>query len=127
MKQIIINVILAAVAALAPIHSVLITVCVLITADMITGMLASHKRGEKITSAEMRRTVSKFLVYQLTVISGFLVETYMIQGLLPVTKIVASVIGMVEFKSVLENTNTIVGKDILKEILAKLGSKNERP
>ena len=116
---------LASLAALAPIKMVLITVGFLVVTDLITGIWAALKRKEKISSAVMRRTISKMLVYQLTVISGFMLETYILDGVLPVTKIVAGVIGMVEFKSILENANKIVGGDIFKAVLMKLGSDND--
>ena len=116
---------LAALAALAPIHAVMITVGVLIMADLITGMMAARKRGEKITSAAMRRTVSKMVIYQTVVVTAFLVETYLLGGLIPASKLVASVIGMVELTSVLENANTITGKDLFTEVLKRLGSKND--
>lgn len=125
MKEWLIKILLASLAALAPIKMVMITVGFLIFGDLVTGMWAAHKRGEKISSAAMRRTISKIFVYQLSIISGFLLETYILDHVLPIAKIVAGVIGMVEFKSILENSNTIVGGDIFKTILSKLGSDND--
>ena len=125
MKEWLLRIMLASVAALAPIHAVMITVGILILADLVTGIWAAIKRGEKITSALLRRTVSKILVYQTSVITGFLVETYLIAGILPVSKLVAGVIGLVEFKSILENGNTILGHDLFKTVLARLGSEND--
>ena len=113
-------------SALAPIHTVMLSVGILILTDLVTGMWAALKRGEKITSAAMRRTVSKIVVYQLAVISGFLLERYLIDGLMPVSKIVAGVIGMVEFKSILENANKIVGGNIFKSVIKMLGSDNDK-
>lgn len=112
-------------AILAPAKALIISVGFLILADLITGIWAALKRGEKIRSAAMRRTISKMVVYNLAVISGFLVETYMLEGFMPVSKIVASVIGLVELKSVLENANTILGQDLFKLVIAKLGSDND--
>ena len=111
---------------LAPIQAVLITVGILIMADLLTGIWAAKKRKEKISSSVMRRTISKMVIYQLAVICGFLLETYLLGGILPVAKIVAGVIGMVEFKSILENSNWIVGSDIFKLVLQKLGSDNDK-
>ena len=113
-------------AVLAPIKMVMITVGFLILADLITGIWAAIKRGEEINSSAMRRTISKMFVYQITVIGGFLLETYILSGSVPVSKIVAGVIGMVEFKSVLENSNVIVGDDVYAIILKKLGSDNDK-
>src|SRR5687768_11990257 len=86
-------------AGLAPIKPLLITVEVLVFADLITGVLAARKRKEPIRSAGLGRTVSKMLVYQLAVISGHLVGKYMIDDAIPVVKLVAGVIGLVELKS----------------------------
>ncbi len=116
---------LVTLAALAPIHMVMLTVGFLILADLFTGIWAAKKRKESVSSAALRRTVSKIVIYQLAVISGFMLETYILDNVLPVAKIVAGVIGMVEFKSILENSNSIVGGDIFKLVLKKLGSEND--
>ena len=113
------------VALMSPIHGVMLTTGGLIFVDFVTGIWAAHKRNEEISSSAMRRTVSKFLIYQMTIISAFFLETYMMGNILPVTKLVASVIGMVEFKSILENANSILGVDIFKHLVKKLGSKND--
>lgn len=125
MKALILKLLLAIGAILAPIKMVMITVGFLIIADLITGVLAAIKRKEKVSSAVMRRTISKIVIYQLAVISGFLLEMYILNNVIPVAKIVAGVIGMVEFKSILENSNTIIGGDLFKIILGKLGSDND--
>jgi len=111
-------------AVLAPIKSVLLVTGFLIFADLLSGVLAARKRGEKITSAGFRRTISKLLIYNLAVISGFLVETYMVSNLLPISKLISGVIALVELKSVLENLNTVNGTNIFKTVLFTLDSKN---
>ena len=115
----------AAVAALAPIQAVLISAGVMIFADLFTGMLAARKKGEKISSAAMRRTISKILIYETAIICGFLLETYLLSSLIPVSKLVAGVIGLVEFKSILENCNAVLGQNIFETVLFKLGSDND--
>lgn len=111
-------------ATLAPIKALLVSCGVMIIADLVTGIMAARKRGEAIKSAEMRRSISKMVVYQVAIISAFALEKYMLSDLLPVSKVVAGVIGMVEFKSILENVSTVAGQNILKLVLDKLGSKN---
>lgn len=111
---------------LAPIQATMITVGFLIFLDTGTGIWAAFKRQEKITSAALRRTISKMIIYQLAVISGYLVETYLMMGLIPVAKVVAGYIGLVELKSILENGNVILGTDIFKLLIRKLGSKNDQ-
>lgn len=127
MKEWLIRIALAGLAALAPIHAILISVGIMILADLFTGIWAAKVKGETITSAAMRRTISKILVYQTSVVTGYLLETYMLSSIFPVAKLVAGVIGLVEFKSILENGNKILGQDLFKTVLQKLGSDNDKP
>jgi hypothetical protein len=119
------KILFVSIAALAPIKMILITVGLLVFFDLITGIWAARRKGETLKSAAMRRTISKMLIYQLTVISGFLLEHYLLDGLVPVSKLVGGVIGMVEFKSILENASTIAGEDIVTLVLSRLGSDND--
>lgn len=123
-KEKALSLLLSLVAVLAPVKSTLIAVGVLIVADLITGLVASAKKKEPITSAGLRRTVTKMFVYQLAVISGFIAEKYLIGDLMPVTKIVSGMIGIVELKSIFENLNIVSGENLLKQIIEKLGSSN---
>jgi hypothetical protein len=127
MKEWLLNVGLAALAVLAPIQTVLITVGGLVFADFFTGVWAALKEKQPITSAALRRTVSKIIVYQIAVISGFVLEKYLLADAVPVAKLIAGTIGLVEVKSVLENTKRITGQDIFKDLVGKLGSKNDQP
>jgi hypothetical protein len=111
-------------AALAPIHSILLVVGVLIVGDMILGIWAAIKSGESIVSSRMRDTVSKMFIYQTVIIMGFIVEKWMLQEFIPISKLTASVIGVVEMKSIYENAGIILGQPLFKELVIKLGSKN---
>jgi hypothetical protein len=115
----------AILGVLAPAKALIISVFFLIVADLVTGIWAALKRKEEISSAVMRRTISKFVIYQVAVISAVLVETYMLENFVPVSKIIASVIGLVELKSILENCNYILGQDLFKLAIQKLGSDND--
>lgn len=124
MKDWVISTLLAGLAVFAPIQGVIITVGILIFGDMFTGVWAAYKRKEPITSAALRRSVTKMAVFQFAVLSGYLLEVYLLGGLLPVAKLVAGVVGLVEFKSVLENAKEITGLDF-SSVIKKLGSKND--
>lgn len=113
------------IAILAPAKALLISIIFLVLADLATGIWAAINRKERIESAAMRRTVTKLAVYLVAVISGFLVEQYMLESLLPISKIVASVIGLVELKSILENADSILGQSLFKLVITKLGSDND--
>lgn len=112
-------------AVFAPIKAVMITVGVLILLDLITGIWAAKQQKQRISSAVMRRTISKIVIYQIAVMSGFLLERYILGDTVPVSKIVASVIGLVEFTSILENSNKILGNNVFKVAIGYLGSDND--
>lgn len=126
MKEHAIKLALAVAVVLAPIKAAMAVAGVLIVADLITGIWAAYKRGEAITSAGLRRSITKMLVYQATIILAFLVEKYMLDGVLPITKIASSFIGITELKSVLENLNNASGGQLLKNLINKLGSDNDK-
>jgi phage-related holin len=116
---------IAGLAILSPIKGVIVVGILLIIIDLVSGIWAAKKRGEAITSAGFRRTVTKLFVFNTAIIMGFLVEKYMIGSIFPVSKMVAGVIGLVEFKSILENLNSIYGINLFQTVIAQLGSKNE--
>lgn len=125
MKQILSNLVVAVMAVLAPIQSIMIVVAILIGVDFITGIMKAYKLKEAITSRALARSIYKMCFYQLAVLSAFLLETYLIPGVLPVTKLVAGVIGLTEFLSILENTQKVTGAD-LKGVIAMIQSRKDK-
>lgn len=125
MKDFAINLFLSILAVFAPAKAMILSSFVLVTADLFTGIWASYKQGKPITSAGLQRTIAKLFVYEMAIMLAFIAETYLISNIMPVSKIVAGLVGITELKSCLENLNTISGQDLLKEAIAKLGSKNQ--
>lgn len=117
---------LAIFAVLAPIHATLFAVGILIFGDMFLGVWAAFKRQETITSARLRDTISKLLIFQTVLILGFVFEKFLFNEFIPVVKIIASAIGIAEMKSILENSSAIVGQPIFDFLIKKLGSKNRQ-
>jgi hypothetical protein len=116
---------LSVVAIFLPAKELFIATGILIVADLVTGLMAARKTGKPITSAGLRRTVSKFLIYNIAVGCAFLVQKHLMGDLVPVSNIVSSAIGLAELKSILENADKINGGSILKNIIQKLGSAND--
>ena len=112
------------VAILAPIQATLLTTLALVVCDMITGIIAARKRGEKITSAKMRNTLSKLLIYEMLVIISYFTQIYLLSNAFPVTNLITGIIGMTELKSCLENSESILGSSLFDSIVQKLGSQN---
>lgn len=113
------------IAIFAPIKPIIITVFLLIIADLIFGIWAAHKRGDAITSAGFRRTVTKIFVYEITILIGFLCQKYLLMDTMPLVNMLAGLIAIVELKSLLENGNEILEQDIFKSLIKHLGSKND--
>ncbi len=108
-----------------PIKPILLTILFLIFIDLITGLIAAVKQNVPITSAGLRRTISKVIIYQLVVIVGFLCETYLTGPLMPVCRLLTTLIGLVEMRSILENCDKINGSSIFDAIIKRIGSQND--
>jgi phage-related holin len=125
MKEWITKIIFVSVAALAPIHAMIVAIFVIVIIDFVTGLMAAYKMGDSITSAGFRRTLSKLVIYQLGLISGHLIEDYLILDAFPVAKIIAGIIGLVELTSILENCNIVYGGNLFRALLQRIGSVND--
>lgn len=112
-------------AIFTPVHAIMGTAFALLVIDMILGIWAAVRRKEPITSAALRRTVSKFLVYEMAIITGFLAEHFLLSDSLPIVKLAAAAIALVEMKSIVENLNEVNGAPIFASIITALGSKND--
>lgn len=115
---------MATIAIFAPIHKLLFATGVMIFGDLFTGILAAKKRGAPITSAGLRRTLTKIVVYEAAICFAFIAEVY-ISDLLPFVKMASAMIAIVELKSIYENLNAYSGLDLLKGLINKLGSVND--
>lgn len=125
MRTFIDNLIIALIAALAPVGPLMAAVGALVAIDFCTGIWRAYKVKSPVTSAGFRRTVTKSVIYLTAVLAAFLVEHHIMDGFIPVSKIVGGFIGVVELKSILENSNAILGYDVFKRLIKKLGSIND--
>lgn len=108
----------AAFAWLAPAGPLLGLVGVLLMADTVTGILAARAKGEALTSRRLSRLVWKALAYQCAIISGLALEG-IVPGVLPLAKLCATAIAVVEAKSLAENVKAVTGVD-LSSVISKL-------
>lgn len=116
---------LAGIAVFAPIKGAIIAIVCLTILDLITGVVAAKKRGEKLTSAGLARTVVKIAVYQVATLCAFLAQKYLVLDVMPICSLITSLIGLTELKSVLENLDSISGGSFFKIIIAKINSPND--
>lgn len=119
------SLVLVTASVFAPIKAAIIVAMALIMADLVFGLIAAKKRGEKLSSSGLRRTVTKVFVYEVAIMLGFLTETYMIGQAIPLVKLISGLIGIVELKSVLESLDELNGSSLFSSVIQKLGSKND--
>ncbi|MEM6720346.1 MAG: phage holin family protein [Bacteroidota bacterium] len=110
-------------ALLAPIVSIMLTVAFLIIVDFITGTYAAIKKNIPISSERIGNTISKFFIYNLVVISAFLLEKYIVKEI-PFMRIIAGFIAIAEIKSIMENFNTIYGINPFKALVNLIKKKS---
>jgi len=115
---------------ISPIAGVLVAVGAFIMLDTIIGIWKAKKIKQKVTSRRLSSVVNKMLVYQLTVITFFILGHFIVNDIVKtfidvdyaMTKIVAVVLISIEFFSIDESFKTATGKGLLQrftELLSK--------
>lgn len=123
MKTWLTGIVVAAAAALSPAVPLFATVTILIIADFLFGLYRAWKREEVISSRKMSNTVSKIFLYNTAILVFFLVEKYVLDGSIPVAKLGAGAIAMVELKSLDENFQLIFGFSFYESMKARFQRK----
>ena len=109
-----------ALGIVAPIRIIAYAIGFLVAVDVLTGMWASIKTGQKITSDRFSRTVTKSLVYLVALIVAHVAEVYVFEGAAPILKVVSGFIGSTELLSTYENLSRISGLDFKKAIMDRI-------
>ena len=118
--------ILALLAYFEPTKFALLTVFGLCASDMILGMIAAKKRGEKLTSRRARDTVNKMASYGIAILVSFVLEQELLHNDFPAMKIGLITISMYELWSMDENFQSINGFSLFKPLLNALNrTRNE--
>ena len=105
----------AALAYIAPFQSFLITIVVLVVADLVTGIWSSNKRGEKFEAKRLKQLIGKVILYPLALLLAHVMVDTFFKGISVVdslTYMVALFICAIEFQSNIENIGSITGIDI---------------
>ena len=109
---------IAIMAVLSPITPILITVGILVGVDFIFAIYVAYKNKVKITSNKMSKTISKLLLYTMTIICIFLLEKFIMGDVLPLSRVAATLIGIVELKSILENWEILFGWSLWDKMMS---------
>lgn len=98
----------------------------LVFIDLVLAIYVAKKKNEAITSKKMSNTVTKFLLYALTIICAQVIDTqFLTMEFLPAktAQLAAGYIAIIEFKSVLEKIESLTGLPILKYLMQKFNRK----
>jgi hypothetical protein len=112
-------------ALFAPLKGMVIAAFAMVSVDLVTGLMRAHATKEKVQSSGLRRTVVKLVAYELSIVLAFVCEKWLTGDLLPLTKMAAGAVGLVELLSVLENVNILSG-GALRPLLDKLAPAGEK-
>ncbi len=100
---------------LAPIQASIKAVFALVLVDLVFGLIASFKKGEKIQSRKLAHTPLKLFVYFAAIVVVYAADTYIGLGV-PATKIVTGIIGATEVLSLLEKAEAITGAPVFQKL-----------
>lgn len=120
LKALVFGLIAAVVTHLLPLKQFVAVTFVMVLFDLITGIQAAKKRGEKINSSGLRRTAVKFAMYCLAIVGGHSVAAVYFPTF-PMVYAISCYICVAEFWSVLENVGTVTGIDVLSSVREQLG------
>ena len=125
-EELLMSIFVALLAFITPIKWLLVGAIGLIVLDTITGLWKAKKRNLPITSKRFGHVVSKFVLYQVAIISAYIVELMVGQSdYLPIARIVTVGIALTELKSILENLALVTGTNLWSFILSYLKRKDE--
>lgn len=109
-------------AFLLPIKPLILLVGMMILIDTVSGIWKAKKIGEKITSHKLSRVISKMVLYQVGLITFFILEKYLLGEFVQsftsiqffLTKIVAIFFCGIEMTSINENIKRVKGINLFQ-------------
>jgi len=113
---------LSIMAFFMPIVPLIFLVGMFILGDTIVGIWAAIKRSEKITSRKLGNVVPKMLLYQGAIIFGYMMDVWLLAEFtnyifsvdMLITKLIAMTLIFIESLSLIENIESITGKNIFQ-------------
>ncbi len=117
-------------AFLMPISGLLFLVGFVILLDTVTGIWKSYKNKVKITSRGLSAIISKMLLYEVTVVLFYMIDTFILNNIilqffsvdLLLTKVLALILVSIEVMSINENYKAVKGLDLwqaMKNLFAR--------
>lgn len=110
------NFITALFAVLSPITAVIYTLTFIVFLDFVFGIYKSIKFNDTITSRKMSQSISKVFLYNLLIIGLFVMDRYVLNTGIGLEKLGASLIILVEIRSIDEHFAKIFGYSLWQKI-----------
>lgn len=92
--------------------------------DLVTGVLASHKRGEPFSSRRLIDSVTKFVAYGVFILIASAIEQQFMKEF-PCVKMTTMFVAYIELKSIDENAKDITGHSIFSKIIQLINPKRK--
>lgn len=101
---------------LAPVLAIVYSLTFIIFLDFIFGIIKAIKLKEEITSRKMSQSISKIFLYNLLIIGLFIIDEYIAQTGIGLDKVGASLIIIVEMRSIDEHFLKLFGYSLWEKI-----------
>lgn len=106
-------------AVIAPIHTLVYAVLVLVGVDLLTGLWKAHRTKETISSRRLRESLAKTIGYMLALIAGFACDRILGTDDPTIARVAGISVALIELTSVAENLKA-VGIDVLGTVIDRL-------
>ena len=107
----------------APVYELFIVLITFVFCDMVSGIVASGKRGIPRSSRRLRKSVAKLVCYMSAVMLAFMVGNACRTAWLACHRAIAALICTVEFLSIMENFAVITENPVFLKILKLIRGK----
>lgn len=107
--------VMGTIAFFEPLWVLMLWFLVFVACDTITGICASIKERQIISSNKLRKTIVKLMMYSMTIVLCHAIDKSMITIVdIGLAKMVAAIICGIELYSILENCYRITGNKVFK-------------
>ena len=117
LKSVCLKLFLLAIAYFTPIAEMVIVMLIFLLLDTISGIWASLKKGEKLESHKLRKTVYKIIWYTVAVMLSWMMEKTFSLSWSNLSSLVCGFVCFVELKSIFENATRITNEPVFMKIL----------
>jgi phage-related holin len=117
LKSVFVKLALLVIAYFTPIAEMVIVMLIFLLLDTISGIWASLKKGEKLESHKLRKTVYKIIWYTVAVMLSWMMEKTFSLTWSNLASLVCGFICFVELKSIFENVTSITNEPVFMKIL----------